>query len=156
MGNGDHPAFMMLTNAADAFAEIGMTLTVTDISNAADLYATYQSGVAEMWCAAWGATADPDMYQLYHSLGSTNYYKINDADLDEMILAARQSTDQTYRRGLYKAAMDIIMDWGVELPIYQRSECYIFSTERVNTSTITPDMTPYWGWMNEIETLELN
>ena len=44
MGNGDHPAFMMLTNAADAFAEIGMTLTVTDISNAADLYATYQSG----------------------------------------------------------------------------------------------------------------
>ena len=109
-----------------------------------------------MWCAAWGATADPDMYQLYDSQGSTNYYKINDPDLDELIIAARQSTDQTYRKGLYKAAMDIIMDWGVELPIYQRSECYIFSTERVNTSTITPDMTPYWGWMNEIETLELN
>ncbi|HIR00346.1 MAG TPA: ABC transporter substrate-binding protein [Candidatus Scybalocola faecavium] len=156
MGNGDHPAFMMLTNAAKAFAEIGMTITVNDIANAADLYATYQSGVADMWCAAWGATADPDMYQLYHSQGSTNYYKINDPDLDELILAARQSTDQTYRKGLYKAAMDIIMDWGVELPIYQRSECYIFSTERVNIDTITPDMTPYWGWMSEIEKVELN
>ncbi len=155
-GSGDHPAFMMLTNAASAFAEIGMTINVNDITTAADLYQTYQSGVAEMWCAAWGATPDPDMYQLYHSQGSTNYYKINDAELDELIVAARQSTDQSYRKSLYKGAMDIILDWGVELPIYQRSECFIFSTERVNIDTITPDMTPYWGWISEVEKLELN
>ena len=73
-----------------------------------------------------------------------------------MIVAARQSVDQTYRKGLYKAAMEIIMDWGVEIPIYQRSECFLFSSERVNTSTLTPDMTPYWGWMAEVEKIELN
>ena len=109
-----------------------------------------------MWVAAWSATADPDMYQLYHSKGATNYYKINDPELDEMIVAARQSVDQTYRKSLYKAAMDIIMDWGVEVPVYQRSECYIFSSERINISTLTPDMTPYWSWRNEVEKLELN
>ena len=155
-GQGDHPAFLMLKNASDAFAEIGMTLTVNDISTAAELYQTYQSGVADMWVAAWQATADPDMYQLYASDGATNYYKINDADLDELIIAARQSTDQTYRKGLYQAAMEIIMDWGVELPIYQRSECYLFSTERVNMATLTPDLTPFWDWTNDIEKLELN
>ena len=52
--------------------------------------------------------------------------------------------------------MEIIMDWGVEIPIYQRSECFLFSSERVNTSTLTPDMTPYWGWMAEVEKIELN
>lgn len=155
-GSGDHPSFLLLKNAADAFASIGFTLTVNDIATASELYQTYQSGVAEMWCAAWQATPDPDMYQLYHSQGSTNYYKINDADLDELIVGGRQSTDQEYRKALYKAAMDIILDWGVEIPIYQRSECYIFSTERVNVSTITPDMTPYWNWMREVETLEMN
>lgn len=155
-GNGDHPSFLLLKNAADAFAEIGFTLTVNDIAQAADLYQSYQSGVAEMWCAAWQATADPDMYQLYHSQGSTNYYKINDAELDDMIIAARQSTDQTYRKGLYQAGMEIIMDWGVEVPVYQRSDCYIFSTERVNVDTLTPDLTPFWNWMNEIEKLEMN
>ena len=155
-GNGDHPSFLLLKNAADAFAEIGFTLTVNDIAQAADLYQTYQSGTAEMWCAAWTATADPDNYQLYHSKGTTNYYKINDAELDDMIIAARQSTDQTYRKGLYQAAMEIIMDWGVEVPVYQRSDCYIFSTERVNLDTLTPDLTPFWDWMNDIEKLEMN
>ncbi len=155
-GNGDHPSFLVLKNAADALASIGFTLNVNDIANAPELYQSYQSGEAEGWAAAWQATSDPDMYQLYHSEGSTNYYKINDADLDDMIVAARQSVDQTYRKGLYKAAMEIIMDWGVEIPIYQRSECFLFSSERVNTSTLTPDMTPYWGWMAEVEKIELN
>ena len=69
-GQGDHPTFLILKNAADAFAKIGFTLTVNDLANASELYASYQSRVAEMWCAAWQATADPDMYQLYHSQGS--------------------------------------------------------------------------------------
>lgn len=155
-GSGDHPSFLMLKNASDALATIGFTLSINDITEAADLYQSYQSGVAELWAAAWGSTPDPDMYQIYHSQGSTNYYKINDSELDDLIIAARQSTDQTYRKGLYKAAMEIVMDWAVEIPIYQRSECYIFSTERVNISTLTPDMTPYWNWMAEVETLEMN
>lgn len=155
-GSGDHPSFLMLKNASDALATIGFTLSINDITEAADLYQSYQSGVAELWAAAWGATPDPDMYQIYHSKGSTNYYKINDSELDDLIIAARQSTDQTYRKGLYKAAMEIVMDWAVEIPIYQRSECYIFSTERVNISTLTPDMTPYWNWMSEVEKLEMN
>ncbi|MDY3919342.1 MAG: ABC transporter substrate-binding protein [Candidatus Limivivens sp.] len=155
-GSGDHPSFLLLKNAADALATIGFTLNVNDISTASELYQTYQSGVADMWVAAWQSTPDPDMYQVYHSQGSTNYYCIEDADLDELIEAARMSTDQTYRKGLYKAALDIVLDWGVEVPVYQRSECYIFSTERVNISTLTPDMTPYWSWMSEITTLELN
>ena len=120
-GNGDHPTFLILKNAATAFAEIGMELYVNDFANANDLYAAYQTGASEMWCAAWGAATDPDMFQLYHSEGSTNYYQISDPELDELIEAGRMSTDQTYRKGLYKAAMEIIMDWGVEIPIYQRS-----------------------------------
>lgn len=155
-GSGDHPSFLMLKNASDALATIGFTLSINDITEAADLYQSYQSGVAELWAAAWAATPDPDMYQIYHSKGSTNYYKINDSELDDLIIAARQSTDQTYRKGLYKAAMEIVMDWAIEIPIYQRSECYIFSTERVNISTLTPDMTPYWNWMSEVEKLEMN
>ena len=108
-GNGDHPTFLILKNAADAFAEIGFTLTVNDLANQDDLFASYQTGEAELWCAAWQASSDPDMYQLYHSVGSTNYYQINDADLDDLIMKARQSTDQSYRKGLYKSAIEIII-----------------------------------------------
>lgn len=154
-GAGDHPSFLILKNASDALATIGITLTVNDLANSSDLYASYQTGVADMWCAAWQASADPHMFQLYHSDGSTNYYQIDDADLDEMIEAARLSTDQTYRKGLYKAAMEIIMDWGVELPVYQRSECVMMSSERVNVDTLPQDMTPYLSWTQEVQNIEM-
>lgn len=154
-GNGDHPSFQVLTNAAAALKTIGFTLTVNDLANASDLYSSYQSGVAEGWVAAWQSTNDPDMYQLYDSNGSTNYYEINDADLDELIEAARQTTDQDARKAMYKEAMEIILDWGVELPVYQRSEATIFSSERVDTTTIPNDMTPYWTYQSEINKIAL-
>ena len=93
------------------------------------------------------------MYQLYHSEGSTNYYQLADEDLDTLIMDARQSTEQSYRKGLYKAAMEIIMDWGVEIPVYQRSDAYIVSTERVDVDSLPTDMTPYWNWKSELENI---
>lgn len=156
-GKGDHPSFMMCSLASDALKEIGMELRVTDIANSSDLFAQMEAGTAELFAAAWQATPDPDMYQIYHSQGNSNYnYDIKDADLDEIIVQARSTTDQKARIPMYKEALDIVMDWAVELPIYQRTNCFIFSTERVNISTLTPDITTYWDWKNDIEKLELN
>ena len=152
-GSGDHPSFLLLKNVSDVLGSIGITFTVNDHADSNALYATYQNGTAEFWCAAWRASSDPDMYQLYHSSGSTNYYQIKDAQLDEYIMQARASTDQAYRKALYQAAMEIIMDYGVEIPIYQRSDCIAASSQRVEVSSFPGDMTPYWGWGAELETL---
>ncbi|HBH13295.1 MAG TPA: ABC transporter substrate-binding protein, partial [Clostridiales bacterium] len=110
----------------------------------------------------WGSTIDPDMYQVYHSsngigLGGTdsNNYNIADSQLDELIVEARQSPDQAFRKATYKQALDIIMDWAVEIPNYQRQNLVIFSTQRVDMETVTPDITTYWGWMNDIELLQM-
>ena len=154
-GQGDHPSFLLLKNVSEALETVGFTLSINDVVNASDLYASYQNGVAELWCAAWQASSDPDMFQLYHSEGSTNYYQIADDELDELIEAGRQSTDQAYRKSIYQAAMEIIMDYAVEIPIYQRSECVLLSSERVNIDSIPTDMTPYWNWLSEVETIEL-
>lgn len=164
-GSGDHPSFMILTLAKDAFAEIGISLIVNDLSNSSDLWNKLEAGDGEIWCAAWGATADPDMYQIYYSdvangkkaPGGSNYmYDIADAKLDEMIMQARQSADQTYRKAMYKACLDTIIDWSCEIPVYQRQNCIIYSTERVNVDTMTPDITTFYGWMSEIQGIEMN
>lgn len=157
-GIGDHPTFMALTMAQAALKEIGFDLIVTDMSNFAELTNAVNGGTAEMFAMAWQATADPDMYQIYHSKGGSNEksYWIKDAQLDELIEMARQSTDQTYRKTLYKEALDIVADWAVEIPMYQRQNCIIFSTERINMDTVTPDITTYWSWRNDVELLEMN
>ena len=162
-GSGDHPSFMMLNLASDALKKIGMSLVVKDLANSADLWTGIEADQVPMWCAAWGATPDPDMYQIYYSgvdgkaaAGGSNYmYDIADPELDQLIMDARASLDQAYRKTVYKACLDIIVDWAVEVPVYQRQNAIIFSTERVNMDTVTPDITTYYGWMAEIQNLEL-
>ena len=162
-GSGDHPSFMMLNLAKDAFATIGITLNVKDLANSSDLWTGIEAEEVDMWCAAWGATPDPDMYQIYYSgvesgaaAGGSNYmYDIADAELDQLILDARKSMDQSYRKAMYKTCLDIIVDWAVEIPVYQRQNAFIFSTERVDMDSVTPDITTYYGWLNEVENIQL-
>ena len=164
-GNGDHPSFMILTEAQKALAEIGMKLDINDLSNGADMWNKLNARQAEMWCAAWQATPDPDMYQVYYSdvanggkePGGSNYmYQIEDKDLDDMIMQARESTDQEYRKTIYRAALDKIIDWACEIPVYQRQEVTTFAANRIKVDTITPDMTSYYKWYSEIQNYELS
>ena len=176
-GSGDHPSFMMISEASKALATIGMNLIVTDLSDSSGLWDGIDARQIDMWCAAWGATVDPDMYQIYYSDiadhngdpgvgknpyggpaqgGSNKMYCIADAELDNMILTARESLDQSYRKTMYKACLDTVVDWAVEVPVYQRQNAIIFSTERVNMSTMTPDITTFYKWYAEIQNIELN
>lgn len=163
-GNGDHPSFMILTEAQKALAEIGMKLDINDMSNSADMWNKLNARQAEMWCAAWQATPDPGMYQVYYSdvanggkePGGSNYmYQIEDKDLDDMIMQARESTDQEYRKTIYRAALDKIIDWACEIPVYQRQEVTTFASNRIKVDTITPDMSSYYKWYSEIQNYEL-
>lgn len=161
-GIGDHPAFAILADTKTSLEKIGITLTINDPADTNVLWDTLDANTHEMWTAAWGSTIDPDMYQVYHSsngkgLGGTdsNSYNIADAELDRLIIEARKSPDQEFRKAVYKQALDIILDWGVEIPTYQRQNLVIFSPERINMDTVTPDITTYWGWMNDLELLEM-
>ena len=175
-GTGNHPSFMMVTEAKKALAEIGMDIVVTDLSDSTALWDGIRARQVDMWCAAWNATVDPDMYQIYYAdvadfngdmgngynpmggpdQGNSSYmYCVADEELDNMILEARKSLDQSYRKTLYKACLDTIVDWATEVPVYQRQNAIIFSTERVNIDTVTPDITTFYGWMSEIQNMEL-
>ena len=176
-GSGDHPSFMMLNLASDAFKKIGITLNVKDLANSADLWTAIDSKDCPMWCAAWGATPDPDMYQVYYADvkngpintvnaknpyggpnqgNSSKMYCIADPELDKLIMDARTNMDQSYRKAVYKSCLDIIIDWADEVPVYQRQNAIIYSPERINAETFTPDVTTYYPWINEIDKVELN
>jgi len=161
-GTGDHPAFMIFSEASNALKTIGMNLIIKDLTNSSELWDALDAQQVAMWAAAWGATVDPDMYQIYfsgddtHDAGGSNYqYAINDAELNQLILDARASTDQAYRKSMYKACLDIIIDWAVEVPTYQRQNAIIFSSERVNLDSVTPDITTFYPWYSEIENIVL-
>lgn len=162
-GTGDHPAFAILNWAKSQLATIGITLNINDPADSNELWTALESGVGQMWAAAWGATVDPDMYQVYYSTNvvggggtESNHYYIQSDELDDLIMEARVSADTSFRKATYKSCLEIILDWGVEVPNYQRKNAIIFNTSRIDMSTVTPDITTFWGWMNDIEELEMN
>lgn len=156
-GTGDHPSIGIVTAASEAFASIGFDLHINDLSDTSVLWSATEGGTAEIWCAAWSTTIDPDMFQIYHSEGGSAYmYCIYNDELDEMIMDARTNTDQAFRKAKYKECLDFIVDYAVEIPIYQRQECSLFSAQRINMDTMTKDETTYYGWKAEIENIEMN
>jgi peptide/nickel transport system substrate-binding protein len=163
-GSGDHPAYGILTAVKEALASIGITLEINDPSDGNELWNSINAGTVQLWVAAWQATPDPDMYQIYNSANvvennggtKSNNYHIQDTTLDDLIMKARESADQSYRKSVYKECLGIILDWGVEVPLYQRKNAIIFSTSRVNMDTVTPDITPFYGWASEIQNMEMN
>jgi len=162
-GGGDHPTAQVLYGASALLAEIGYDLRINDITNTMDLWYGLDDGTVAVWAAAWGSSIDPDMYQIYFSgdgqrdAGNSNYmYGVDDDALNAFILAARSTVDQAERKSIYKQCLDIIMDWAVELPVYQRKNAMIFSAERIDLDSLAKDITPFYGWTSEIETLRLN
>jgi peptide/nickel transport system substrate-binding protein len=159
-GEQDHPAYGIAVAASQVLEELGITLQVNDVGTSTWNNAL-ESNTAMMWAAAWQSTVDPDMTQVYHSSNAhgngtnSNHYSVDDEALDALIVEGRGSADTEYRKSVYKDAMNIIMDWGCELPLYQRKDCVTFSAERLDIASIPQDMTPYWGWYAEVEKLAL-
>ena len=156
-GSGDHPSFGILTAASEALGTIGFDLIINDLSDTSILWSSIESGTAEIWCAAWQSTLDPDMFQIYHSEGgSSGHYRIYSKDLDTLVLEAKTVTDQKVRKALYKEALDFVVDFACEIPVYQRQDCTIYSSERINVDSIPKDQTTYYTYLNEIGKIAMN
>lgn len=160
-GSGDHPSFSVMTDASNALAQLGITLKINDLSNTATLWEMLDAGTADLWAAAWqNNNPDPDMYQTYYStniygMGGTdsNHYHVAIKELDDLIMEGRNSSDQTYRKAIYKQALDIIVDSAVEVPCYQRQNAILYSSQRIET--MTPGITTWWDWYGDIETITM-
>lgn len=153
-GNMEHPSAPILTQMKTDMNNMGAELNIRDVDSTT-LFAAMNAGTADMWVAAWSSTIDPDMYQVYYSTGPSNHYHVKNAELDKLILEARKTNDIEKRKPLYYQALDILMDEAVEMPVYQRMNMYVFNQEHINIDTLPADMTPYYEYFAEIETLEL-
>jgi peptide/nickel transport system substrate-binding protein len=157
-GTMDHPSAPILTQMKTEIEKLGGILDISDTDGSV-FFDRLNSGGWDIFVAAWGATPDPDMYQVYYSSGPSNHYKLTNAQLDELIVAGRSTNDIEERKEIYAKALDIIMEEAVEMPVYQRKNMFIFNPEVVDTTTLpegpTPFYTPFYDNTGEIYTLKL-
>ena len=169
----DHPAYNALNHAREILNQCGFKITVTTDANALKKLTT---GDLAVWAAAWSATIDPDMYQVYHkdsTATSTNNWgykqiKINaggkyDTEVDllnrlsDLIEDGRSTTSQSAREQIYSDALDIVMQLAVELPTYQRKDLYAYNAKKIDETTFTPkaDRSAFKGLTSDLYRVSL-
>ena len=157
-GSGDHPSFALVTDAAKALKKIGFKLKITDVSDSSDMFMACQSGNVDMWVAAWPAEDDLDsfMYTLYHSKGGSAYmFSLYSRDMDDVVDKIKKTSDQEKRRKYYRKCLQYLSYYTVEVPTYQRQNCILFSTQRIDTDTLPADQTSNYNWRDEIATIRM-
>ena len=114
-------------------ATIGIELKINDPADSNVLWDAMDAGTHELWCAAWGATIDPDMYQVYHSsnivgLGGSdsNHYHIQSATLDQLILE-QFGVEVDYNIEIGLDAFETIIDTlgGVDMELSEEEAAYL-------------------------------
>ena len=167
----DHPAFGAMRTAADILNKIGFEITVSTDAQALRKLTT---GDLAVWAAAWSTTIDPDMYQVYHmdsnatSVNNWGYKQILRAPekyeyeydkivaLSELIEQGRETTDQALRARIYASALDIVMELAIELPTYQREDLFAWNSNKINSSSLNQNTSPYSGLTSELWNVRLN
>jgi len=152
ISSDDHPVIPVFTQMKTDLESLGAKCEIVQLDWGA--YSDkYSSGDLEVWAAAWGATPDPDMSQVYHSRSiatNNNPYQINNADLDKLIEDGIKTIDKNKRKEIYSKALDIVMEEAVEMPFYQRKNMYLMQQKHVDIKSLPENMTPYYEWDAEI------
>ncbi len=166
-GTNDHPAYLMMDEAAKILNQCGFEITVKTDPNALIKLAT---GELQVWAAAWQSSIDPDMYQVYHkdstatSVKNWGYDAILKAgnevkyateieiinDLSVLIEQGRQSLDPIARRETYTQALDLVMELAVELPVYQRMDLFVYDKTLIDPTTLNQNASTNSGLLDRI------
>ena len=172
-GVGDHSVALVCGKAKTALDSIGMNLSIEDLKDGGPFWDALDAGEMQMWAAAGGhgnnltmpfysdAKNGPSSGAGMNPAGGPDqnannvYFGIADPELDEKILEARTITkNDPYKKAIWEC-LDIILDWAVEVPFYQRQSAVFVSAERVDFNTFPKEITTDYSWMKEIEKIAM-
>jgi len=169
-GAADHPAGQIFIRAKEMLDDMGAIARVNvDPNLIANIKKPAGVGV---YALAWQAALDPDMYQVYHiesqassvtSNGIKWLYTNGDETQKAMLEELADLIDEavTYmnpaeRAPIYEEALDLLAELVIEIPTYQRKNLFVYDDSVIKSSSLSAEVTPYWGPMAEIWKVELN
>lgn len=159
---GGDAMLTLVENTKRLFKRIGLKLVVLDEVKQKQIDRILSTGKHQLWCQYADTSVNGELYAMYHSreqgdkqAGAQNYFHISDSDLDEYIEETLETTKQKKSISLYEQCYAKILDWAVEVPIYQERDLTVFSAARVNLATVAQDVSAYYDWTREIQLLEM-
>lgn len=159
----DHPTYEVFKNAAEILNKCGWSVEVVPDVQALTKLST---GSLAVWAAAWGATIDPDMYQVYDKNSTatnvkawgyphlikdgTEYEKQLLNDLHDKIEDGRSTMDMAERKPIYEEALELVLELAIEMPVYQRKTLYAYNSKVIDKDSMPSTVNPYSNPLEKI------
>jgi peptide/nickel transport system substrate-binding protein len=153
-GEGNHPAYAMLVQAANDLASLGGELQIQDVQFAI-LEGAMNDGTADMFILAWSEVNTCDKIAQFRSTGGQNRYRFVDQKMDDILDKIVATIDLDERRALVAEMLDYAMENCIEFPLYQRKNILAYNSDNLNMDTI-PTATAFYDYENVLWQVELN
>ncbi len=142
-----HPAEAVAQSAKTMLESLGIELVITPMDDPARIWGLIKAGNVDMWSGVWPGETNASLYDKYSTDGKYSYlYDVKMSDIDEAIdQASKQPSEE-----LYDKARELIADFAVEIPLFERNSAYIFSSQTVDRSTIPDNMTAHYPLLREV------
>ena len=143
----------IFAEAEAIFGAMGLNAIHTQIEFST-LWNIHAGGNSEITNFAWAEGQNPDLRFFWHTdnlmaaenVAGSNLAYFSNARVDYLSALERTDEDIAFRRAIFLEAFNIIMDYGVILPVFNRADIQMFSAERINIDTLPPGMSTDFGW----------
>lgn len=176
IANGEeNPFYDLAVRVSEELQSMGMDLKIDSLSSAAELEKKLATGTQQLWIgmrdvsdvnlqaryASSGVAGSlpgydaSDVAGKYATADGGNLFGMKDAELDKQLDVLQKFLNSDQRQTGYQKCMDQVMEWGVEVPLCEYQNTLLFSSSRVRRGSIPKDLTPYYGWMNEVQKIRM-
>ncbi len=149
-GGEKHVMYEMITEASELLKEIGMKLNV--VYNTCGTISKAEKMSVELWCADRNISQQNGLYNYY---ADDTQFAVKGPKFNRLFIRADKTVKDSRRQALYQKIFDSVRDMAVEIPVNELQTAAIYSSARINMDTMTPDVTLYYDWTEEIQNVEM-
>lgn len=150
------PTATLLDRLKDQLDTIGLTLTVTRLNSAEELEAAQKGGKYHLFADTMTREESLDLNARFLKDGEKNYMRFSSDEVDTLLKKAAGSTDSVNAASLYRQAVETVTAERILVPVCQSQNAIVWKTGRFKEDTVPENMTRFWNWTDEVETLRLN
>lgn len=152
-GGKNNPLYQLVYQAAELFQDIGMKLDIVQASDEKLVEKRIENGRLQIWAGRHNTNTDTSLYERYTDKDSL--FGIRNQGFAKLAKLADRTVKDKYRKQRYKRCYNSILGMAVEVPVIEQQEALLCSSSRIDIDTMAEDLTVYYSWVNEIESVEM-
>lgn len=152
-GGESNPLYQLISQTADLFKDIGMKLDIVQADDEKLVKKRIADGRLQLWAGRCNTNAGISLYKRYASRDSL--FGIKNQGFAKLAKLADGTVKDKLKKKRHKRCYNSILGMAVEVPVIEQQEALLYSSARIDADTMAKDTTVYYGWINEIESVEM-